>query len=157
MALNTHATPTAACVSDPDWQFPAGAHHRERGPCGGDDRIAADHQVGLGGADLRREDRLGPVGDLDVAPGGAAFLRQAAHLEGKGIVTQDSAGLAQKGGATWSHVQIANRPEAIFSTKVGTAEADLVIGCDPIVTASKATLATIREGRTYVAVNTHAT
>jgi indolepyruvate ferredoxin oxidoreductase len=54
-------------------------------------------------------------------------------------------------------VQIANRPEAIFSTKVGTAEADLVIGCDPIVTASKATLAAIREGRTYVAVNTHAT
>jgi indolepyruvate ferredoxin oxidoreductase len=52
------------------------------------------------------------------------LLGMAAHLEGKGIVTQDSAGLAQKGGATWSHVQIANRPEAIFSTKVGTAEAD---------------------------------
>ena len=85
------------------------------------------------------------------------LLGMAAHLEGKGIVTQDSAGLAQKGGATWSHVQIANRPEAIYSTKVGTAEADLVIGCDPIVTASKATLATVREGRTYVAVNTHAT
>jgi len=71
------------------------------------------------------------------------LLGMAAHLEGKGIVTQDSAGLAQKGGATWSHVQIANRPEAIFSTKVGTAEADLVIGCDPIVTASKATLAAV--------------
>ncbi|HSC64375.1 MAG TPA: DUF6537 domain-containing protein, partial [Caldimonas sp.] len=85
------------------------------------------------------------------------LLGMAAHLEGKGIVTQDSAGLAQKGGATWSHVQIANRSDAIFSTKVGTAEADLVIGCDPIVTASKATLAAIREGRTYVAVNTHAT
>ncbi len=85
------------------------------------------------------------------------LLGMAAHLEGKGIVTQDSAGLAQKGGATWSHVQIANRPEAIFSTKVGTAEADLVIGCDPIVTASKSTLAAVREGRTYVAVNTHAT
>ena len=33
----------------------------------------------------------------------------AAHLEGKGVVTQDAAGLAQKGGATWSHIQIANR------------------------------------------------
>ena len=63
------------------------------------------------------------------------LLGMAAHLEGKGIVTQDSAGLAQKGGATWSHVQIANRPDAIFTTKVGTAEADLVIGCDPIVAA----------------------
>jgi indolepyruvate ferredoxin oxidoreductase len=38
------------------------------------------------------------------------LLGMAAHLEGKGIVTQDAGGLAQKGGATWSHVQIANRP-----------------------------------------------
>jgi indolepyruvate ferredoxin oxidoreductase len=85
------------------------------------------------------------------------LLGMAAHLEGKGIVTQDSAGLAQKGGATWSHIQIANRPEAILTSKVGTAEADLVIGCDPIVAANKATLAVMREGRTYVALNTHAT
>ncbi len=83
------------------------------------------------------------------------LLGMAAHLEGKGIVTQDSAGLAQKGGATWSHIQIANRADAILTTKVGTAEADLVIGCDPIVTANKATLAAMREGRTYVAMNTH--
>jgi indolepyruvate ferredoxin oxidoreductase len=85
------------------------------------------------------------------------LLGMAAHLEGKGIVTQDSAGLAQKGGATWSHVQIANRPDAILTTKVGTAEADLVIACDPIVAANKTTLAATREGRTYVALNTHGT
>jgi indolepyruvate ferredoxin oxidoreductase len=83
------------------------------------------------------------------------LLGMAAHLEGKGIVTQDAAGLAQKGGATWSHIQIANRPDAILTTKVGTAEADLVIGCDPIVAANKSTLAVMREGRTYVAMNTH--
>jgi indolepyruvate ferredoxin oxidoreductase len=83
------------------------------------------------------------------------LLGMAAHLEGKGIVTQDAAGLAQKGGATWSHIQIANRMDAIHTTKVGTAEADLVIGCDPIVTANKSTLAVIREGRSFVALNTH--
>ena len=83
------------------------------------------------------------------------LLGMAAHLEGKGIVTQDAAGLAQKGGATWSHIQIANRTDAILTTKVGTAEADLVIGCDPIVAANKSTLAVMREGRTYVAMNTH--
>jgi indolepyruvate ferredoxin oxidoreductase len=83
------------------------------------------------------------------------LLGMAAHIEGKGIVTQDAAGLAQKGGATWSHIQIANRMEAIHTTKVGTAEADVVIGCDPIVAANKATLATMREGRTFVALNTH--
>jgi indolepyruvate ferredoxin oxidoreductase len=83
------------------------------------------------------------------------LLGMAAHLEGKGIVTQDAAGLAQKGGATWSHIQIANRADAILTTKVGTAEADLVIGCDPIVAANKSTLAVMREGRTFVAMNTH--
>nr|MBP6853609.1 indolepyruvate ferredoxin oxidoreductase family protein [Rhodoferax sp.] len=35
------------------------------------------------------------------------LLGVAAHMEGKGIVTQDAGGLAQKGGATWSHVLIA--------------------------------------------------
>src|SRR5947207_4614884 len=83
------------------------------------------------------------------------LLGMAAHIEGKGIVTQDAAGLAQKGGATWSHIQIANRMDAIHTTKVGTAEAEVVIGCDPIVAANKTTLATIREGRTFVALNTH--
>jgi indolepyruvate ferredoxin oxidoreductase len=81
----------------------------------------------------------------------------AAHLDGRAVVTQDAGGLAQKGGATWSHVQIANRPEALFTSKVDMAKADLVIGCDPIVTASKATLAVAHAGRTYVALNSHGT
>jgi len=85
------------------------------------------------------------------------LLGMAAHLEGKGVVTQDSAGLAQKGGATWSHIQIAATPEAIHTTKVDTAKADLVIACDNIVAAGKPTLALMREGSTYVALNSHAT
>ncbi len=83
------------------------------------------------------------------------LLGMAAHLEGKGIITQDAAGLAQKGGSTWSHVQIANSPAAICSTKVDMAKADLVIGCDPIVTANKTTIAAMHAGRTHVALNTH--
>ncbi|BDB30373.1 MULTISPECIES: indolepyruvate ferredoxin oxidoreductase family protein [Cupriavidus] len=84
-------------------------------------------------------------------------LGMAAHLEGKGIVTQDAAGLAQKGGSTWSHVQIANRPEAIHTTKIDTANADLLIACDAIVGANKYATGLIREGRTFVALNTHGT
>ncbi len=86
-----------------------------------------------------------------------SLLGMAAHLEGKGVITQDAAGLAQKGGATWSHVQIANRPDAIHTTKVDTAKADLVIGCDPIVAANKATLAVLQPGRTFVALSTSGT
>ncbi|MDB6000680.1 MAG: indolepyruvate ferredoxin oxidoreductase family protein, partial [Rhizobacter sp.] len=84
-----------------------------------------------------------------------SLLGMAAHLEGKGVITQDAAGLAQKGGSTWSHIQIADHADAIFTTKVGTAEADLVIACDPIVAATKTTLSVMREGRTFVALNSH--
>jgi indolepyruvate ferredoxin oxidoreductase len=85
------------------------------------------------------------------------LLGMAGHIEGKGIVTQDSAGLAQKGGATWSHVLVADRAEDIRTTRVGMAGADLIIGCDPIVTAGKETVRMMREGRTHVALNAHST
>jgi indolepyruvate ferredoxin oxidoreductase len=85
------------------------------------------------------------------------LLGMAGHIEGKGIVTQDAAGLAQKGGATWSHVLIGERAEDIRTTRVGMAGADLIIGCDPIVTAGKETVLRMRPGRTHVALNTHST
>jgi indolepyruvate ferredoxin oxidoreductase len=99
---------------------------------------------------------VGGVGGTGVITIGQ-LLGMAAHLEGKGIITQDAGGLAQKGGATWSHIQIANRPDAIFTTKVDTAKADLIIACDSIVGASRYTLSAMQAGRTYVALNTHAT
>jgi indolepyruvate ferredoxin oxidoreductase len=85
------------------------------------------------------------------------LLGMAAHMEGKGIVTQDAAGLAQKGGATWSHVLIANQQENIRTTRVGSAAADLVIGCDPLVAANKETWQRLRAGRSHVALNGNAT
>ncbi len=85
------------------------------------------------------------------------LLGMAGHIEGKGIVTQDAAGLAQKGGATWSHVLIGASQDDIRTTRVGMAAADLVIGCDPIVTAGKETVLRMREGRTHVALNSYST
>ena len=85
------------------------------------------------------------------------LLGMAAHIEGKGIVTQDSAGLAQKGGATWSHVLIADDQESIRTTRVSMAAADLIIGCDPIVSAGKETLQRMLQGRTHVALNAYST
>jgi indolepyruvate ferredoxin oxidoreductase len=84
------------------------------------------------------------------------LLGMAAHMEGKGIVTQDAAGLAQKGGSTWSHVLIAQTQEQIATTRVALGQADLVLGCDPIVAASKETLLRMQAGRTRVALNAHA-
>jgi indolepyruvate ferredoxin oxidoreductase len=99
---------------------------------------------------------VGGVGGTGVITIGQ-LLGMAAHLEGRGVVTQDAGGLAQKGGATWSHIQIANRPESIFTTKVDTAKADLVIACDAIVGAGKYTMSVMQGGRTFVALNTHGT
>ncbi len=83
------------------------------------------------------------------------LLGMAAHLDGLGIVTQDAAGLAQKGGSTWSHILIGNKQEDIYTTRVCTASADLILGCDPIVTANKETLGRIHPTRTNVILNTH--
>jgi indolepyruvate ferredoxin oxidoreductase len=85
------------------------------------------------------------------------LVGMAAHIEGKGIVTQDAAGLAQKGGATWSHILVANSQNDIRTTRVSMAAADVILGCDPIVTASKETLLRMREGRTHVALNSSST
>ncbi|PZR96170.1 MAG: indolepyruvate ferredoxin oxidoreductase family protein [Stutzerimonas stutzeri] len=83
-----------------------------------------------------------------------AILGMAAHLEGKGCGMIDMAGLAQKGGAVFSHVRLAPTPEAIHAIRVAAGQADLVLGCDLTVTGSKKVLGAIRQGRSAVVVNT---
>jgi indolepyruvate ferredoxin oxidoreductase len=85
------------------------------------------------------------------------ILGMAAHLEGKAVVTQDSAGLAQKGGSTWSHIQVASSAAAIAATKIDMAKADLILACDGIVAAGATTLAMMQTGRTRIALNAHQT
>jgi indolepyruvate ferredoxin oxidoreductase len=111
--------------------------------------------------DLARPE--GPWGMLVAGVGGTGvitigqLLGVAAHLEGKGIVTQDAGGLAQKGGATWSHALIAAHQDDIATTRVGLAGADLVMACDPIVAAGRETVSRMRQGRTHVALNSTGT
>ena len=86
-----------------------------------------------------------------------ALLGMAAHLESKGCSVLDQTGLAQKGGAVVSHVRIAARPGDITTTRIAGGAADLVLGCDAVVTAGADTRATMRAGKTAVVVNTHQT
>jgi indolepyruvate ferredoxin oxidoreductase len=83
-----------------------------------------------------------------------AIIGMAAHLEGKGCGMIDMAGLAQKGGSVYSHVRLANAPEDIHAIRVAAASADLVLGCDLVVTGTKKVLAGIQAGRTTLVVNT---
>jgi indolepyruvate ferredoxin oxidoreductase len=85
------------------------------------------------------------------------ILGMAAHLEHKGVSVLDMSGLAQKYGAVMSHVQIAERPEALHATRVDTGGASLVIGCDLVVTASTESLAKMSPSRTHAVVNASVT
>ncbi|RFC66931.1 MULTISPECIES: indolepyruvate ferredoxin oxidoreductase family protein [Mesorhizobium] len=83
-----------------------------------------------------------------------AILGMAAHLEGKGCGMIDMAGLAQKGGAVFSHVRVARTPAEINSIRVSAGKADLVLGCDLVVSGARKVLASVREGHTLFVANT---
>ncbi len=82
-----------------------------------------------------------------------AILGMAAHLESKGAAMIDMAGLAQKGGAVFSHVKLARRPEDIRAIRVAAGSADLVLGCDFVVSGERGVLASMRGKETGVVVN----
>jgi indolepyruvate ferredoxin oxidoreductase len=100
-----------------------------------------------------------PYGILVTGVGGSgvvtigALIGMAAHIDGKGVTVLDMTGLAQKGGAVFSHVRICDDPAAIHAVRIATGEADAVIGGDAVVTSSNEALAKMQAGRTRVAVN----
>ena len=83
-----------------------------------------------------------------------ALLGMAAHLEGKGVLVLDMAGLAQKGGAVMSHVRLAASPADLHAARVVAKGADVVLGCDLMVAASKDALVTMDSKRTRSVLNT---
>jgi indolepyruvate ferredoxin oxidoreductase len=80
-------------------------------------------------------------------------LGMAAHLEGKGVGIIDMAGLAQKGGAVYSHIRIANKPEDIHAIRIAAGGADLVLGGDIVVAGNKKVLAAVKHGATRMVIN----
>ncbi len=84
-----------------------------------------------------------------------AILGMAAHIEGKAFNALDMAGLAQKGGAVWSHLQIAAKPEDILTARLGSGGARAMVGCDFVTSASEKSMDMVREGQTRAVVNLH--
>ena len=81
------------------------------------------------------------------------ILGMAAHLEGKGVGIIDMAGLAQKGGAVYSHMRIAARPEDIHAIRIAAGGADLVLGGDIVVAGNSKVLAAVKHGTTEMVIN----
>jgi len=83
----------------------------------------------------------------------AELLGMAAHLEGKGVITLNQTGLAQKYGAVTSHVRIAAAPERLHAPRVAAGKARLLLGCDVVVAASKDALAKLDRARGFAVVD----
>ncbi|HEX4570576.1 MAG TPA: indolepyruvate ferredoxin oxidoreductase family protein [Dongiaceae bacterium] len=101
-----------------------------------------------------------PYGILITGVGGTgvvtigALLGMAAHIEGKGCSILDMTGLAQKGGAVFSHVRLAERPEDIHAVRLAAGGARLLLGCDIVVAATFDGLSKIAQGQTRAVINT---
>jgi indolepyruvate ferredoxin oxidoreductase len=83
-----------------------------------------------------------------------ALMGMAAHLEGKGVLVLDMAGLAQKGGAVTSHVRIAATPAGLHAARIAARQADVVLGCDLMVGSGKDAIAAMDPRRTRAVMNT---
>ena len=84
-----------------------------------------------------------------------AIVGMAAHLESKSFAGMDMAGLAQKGGSVWSHLQVASRQSDLKAARLGFSGASLILGCDFVTTASEKTMELGRSDKTVAIVNVH--
>ncbi len=83
----------------------------------------------------------------------SAVLAMAAHVSGKGVTVLDLVGLAQKNGAVYAHIRIADDPARLHAVRIAAGGADLLIGCDLVSSGSLETLAKLRAERTRAVVN----
>ncbi len=84
-----------------------------------------------------------------------AIVGMAAHLEGKAFTALDMAGLAQKGGAVWSHLQIGREQSDIGAARIGLGGAKAMVGCDLVTSASETSMEMVSKGQTRALVNLH--
>src|SRR6185437_11163347 len=111
--------------------------------------------VTVHGAKLKKGESVAEPADWPALP--AASLPLANHPYGiivTGIGVTGIAGLAQKGGAVFSHIRIANRADDIHAIRVAAGGADLVLGGDMVVAGTKKVLSAIKPGNTHVVMNT---
>ena len=83
----------------------------------------------------------------------ASILAMAAHIDGLAASVVDMTGLAQKGGAVFSHVRIGATEETAAGGRVPAASAHVVIACDLLVAAGPEALALYAKDRTIACGN----
>lgn len=96
---------------------------------------------------------VGGTGVLTVG----ALLGMAAHIEGKVPMILDMAGLAQKGGAVLSHIRISRPDRPVAAPRIAAGGADLLLGADSVVAASKESIVLCDPERTQAILNAKVT
>ncbi|MBP6878394.1 MAG: indolepyruvate ferredoxin oxidoreductase family protein [Phenylobacterium sp.] len=83
----------------------------------------------------------------------ASILAMAAHVDGRAASVVDMTGLAQKGGAVFSHVRIGETEETVVGGRVPAASANVLIACDILSAAGADALALYAKDRTAAVGN----
>ncbi|MFO1015838.1 MAG: indolepyruvate ferredoxin oxidoreductase family protein [Caulobacteraceae bacterium] len=83
----------------------------------------------------------------------ASILAMAAHIDGHSSSVVDMTGLAQKGGAVFSHVRIGRDVTDAVGGRVPAASTDVLIACDVLVAAGPEALALYAKDRTSAVGN----
>lgn len=87
----------------------------------------------------------------------AELLGMAAHLENKGVSTLNQTGLAQKYGAVTAHIRICEDPSKLYATRIADGTAQLLLGCDLVVSAGAEALSKVDPGAGEAVINAHET
>ncbi|MBL8555887.1 MAG: indolepyruvate ferredoxin oxidoreductase family protein [Phenylobacterium sp.] len=83
----------------------------------------------------------------------ASILAMAAHVDGRSASVVDMTGLAQKGGAVFSHVRIGETETTTIGGRVPAASANVLIACDLLSAAGPDALALYAKDRTVAVGN----
>ena len=86
-----------------------------------------------------------------------SILAMAAHLDHRGSTAYDMTGLAQKGGAVYSHIRILPSPATVRPARIGVGEADILFGCDLVAATQGEGVQALAPGRSHAIVDSEIT
>jgi len=87
----------------------------------------------------------------------SSLLGVAARLDGKACRVLDDTGLAQKFGAVYSHLTVADSDDQLHSPRIGAANCDLLISADLLTGGADRALSRLKPGLSKAVANRHET
>ena len=99
---------------------------------------------------------IGGIGGTGVVTT-SSLLGVAARLDGKACRVLDDTGLAQKFGAVYSHLTVADSDDQLHSPRIGVASCDLLISADLLTGGADRALSRLKPGVSKAVANRHET